>query len=78
MNEQLTAIKDKFEIMEADFTQTYVYYPDPHELELHSEKDKEVREDIPNKSMDESVIHWEEVHEFEFENVDSLGGSTGI
>jgi hypothetical protein len=64
MNEQLTAIENQFEIMEADFTETYVDYPDPHELELDSEKDKEVREDISDKSMDELVIHWEEVQDF--------------
>jgi hypothetical protein len=76
MNKQLTAIEDQFEIMEADFTETYVDYPDPHELELDSEKDKEVHEDIPDKSMDESVIHLEEVQEFEFEVVEYLDNSS--
>jgi hypothetical protein len=76
MKEQLTAVDDQFEIMEADFTETYVDYLDPHELELDSEKDKEVREDIPDKSMDESIIHWEEVQEFEFENVEYLDNSS--
>jgi hypothetical protein len=45
---------------------------DPHELELDSEKDKEVHGDIPDKSMDELVIHLEEVQEFEFENIEYL------
>jgi hypothetical protein len=42
MNEQFMAMEDQLEIMEADFTETYIEYPDPLELELHSEKDKEV------------------------------------
>jgi hypothetical protein len=54
-------MEDQFEIMEADFTETYIDYLDPHELELDSEKDKEVHKDILDKSMDELVIHWEGV-----------------
>jgi hypothetical protein len=29
-------------VMEDDFTETYIEYPDPHELELDSEKDEGV------------------------------------
>jgi hypothetical protein len=76
MNEQLTALGDQLEVIEDDFTETYVDYPDPHELELDSEKDKEVHEDILDKSMDELVIHLEEVHEFEFENIEYLDNSS--
>jgi hypothetical protein len=60
MNEQFVAIEDQFEIMEDDFTETYIEYPDPHGLELDSEKDKEVHEEIPDECMDESVIYFEE------------------
>jgi hypothetical protein len=59
-----------------NFTETYVEYPDPHELELDSEKDKEVHREIPDESMDESVIYFEEVKEFEFENVEYLDNSS--
>jgi hypothetical protein len=52
--------------MEANFTETYVEYPNPLELELDSEKDEEVHEKILDESMDESVIYFEEVKEFEF------------
>jgi hypothetical protein len=76
MNEQLTAIEDQFEIMEANFTETYVEYPDPLELELHSEKDKEVHREILDESMDESVIYFEELKEFEFENFEYLDDSS--
>jgi hypothetical protein len=76
MNEQFMAIEDQIEIMEANFTETYVEYLDPLELELHSEKDKEVHKEIPEESMDESVIYLEEVKEFEFENVEYLDNSS--
>jgi hypothetical protein len=33
--------------MEDNFTETYIEYLDPHGLELDSEKDKEVHEEIP-------------------------------
>jgi hypothetical protein len=72
MNEQFVAIEDQLEIMEDDFTETYIEYSDPHGLELDSEKDKEVHEEIPDESMDESVIYFEEVKELEFENVEYL------
>jgi hypothetical protein len=35
----------------------YIEYPDPLELELHSEKDEEVQGEILDESMDESIIH---------------------
>jgi hypothetical protein len=70
------ATEDQFEIMEVNFTETYIDYPDPHELELDSEKDKEVHEEIPDESMDESVIYFEEVKEFEFESVEYLYNSS--
>jgi hypothetical protein len=70
------AMEDQFEIMEANFTETYIEYPDPHELELDSEKDEEVHEEIPDESMDESVIYFEEVKEFEFESVEYLYNSS--
>jgi hypothetical protein len=56
MNEQITAMEDQLGIMEADFTETYIEYPNPFELELDSEKDEEVHGEIPDESMDESVI----------------------
>jgi hypothetical protein len=39
MNEQFVAIEDQLEVMEDNFTETYIEYLDPHELELDSEKD---------------------------------------
>jgi hypothetical protein len=62
--------------MEADFTETYIEHPDLIELELHNEKDKEVHMEIPDESMDESVIYVEEIEEFEFENVEYLDNSS--
>jgi hypothetical protein len=76
MNEQFVALEDQLEVIEDDFTETYVDYPDPHELELDSEKDKEVHKDIPDKYMDESIIYFEEVKEFEFEKVEYLDNSS--
>jgi hypothetical protein len=76
INEQFMAMEDQFEIMEANFTETYIEYPDPHELELDSEKDKEVHEEIPDESMDESVIYFEEVKDLELENVEYLDDSS--
>jgi hypothetical protein len=66
------AIEDQLEIMEDDFTETYIEYSDPHGLELDGEKDKEVCEEILDEYMDESVIYFEEVKELEFENVEYL------
>jgi hypothetical protein len=76
MNEQFMAMEDQLEIMEANLTETYIEYPDPMELELHSEKDKEVHREILDESMDESVIYFEEIKEFEFENVEYLDNSS--
>jgi hypothetical protein len=66
------AIEDQLEIMEDDFTETYIEYSDPHGLVLNSEKDKEVHVEISDESIDESVIYFEEVKELEFENVEYL------
>jgi hypothetical protein len=76
MNEQFVAIEDQLEVMEANFTETYIEYPDPHELELDSEKYEEVHEEIPDESMDESVIYFEEVKDLELENVEYLDDSS--
>jgi hypothetical protein len=66
------AIEDQLEIMEDDFTETYIEYLDPHGLELDSEKDKEVHVEISDESIDEPVIYFDEVKELEFENVEYL------
>jgi hypothetical protein len=71
INEQFLAIEDQLEIMEDDFTETYIYL-DPHGLELDREKDREVHVEISDESIDESVIYFEEVKELEFENVEYL------
>jgi hypothetical protein len=71
-NEQSLAIEDQLEIMEDDFTETYIEYSDPHGLELDSEKDKEVHVEISDESIDEPVIYFDEVKELEFENVEYL------
>jgi hypothetical protein len=76
MNEQLTVMEDQLDIMEIDFTETYIEYPDPLELELDSEKDEEVHGEILDESMDESIIHWEEIKELESENVEYLDDSS--
>jgi hypothetical protein len=76
INEQFMAMEDQFEIMEANFTETYIEYPEPHELELDSEKYEEVHEEISDESMDESVIYFEEVKKFEFESVEYLYNSS--
>jgi hypothetical protein len=54
INEQFVAMENQFEIMEDDFTETYIEYSDPHGLELDSEKDKEVHVEISDESIDES------------------------
>ena len=61
------AMEDQLEIMEAN-----IEYSNPLEIELNSKKDKEVHREIMHESMDESVIYFEEVNEFEFENVEYL------
>jgi hypothetical protein len=67
MNEQFVAIEDQFEIME---DKNYIEYMDPLEIELDSEEDEEIHWEIPNESMDEAVIYFEEVKEFESESVE--------
>jgi hypothetical protein len=76
MNEKFMAMEDQLEIMEVNFTESYVEYLDPIELELHNEKEKEVHREIPDESMDESVIYFEEVKEFEFESFEYLDNSS--
>jgi hypothetical protein len=76
MNEQFVALEDQSEVIEDDFIETYVDYPDPHELELDSEKGKEVHEEIPDESMDELIIYFEEVKDLELENVEYLDDSS--
>jgi hypothetical protein len=76
MNEQLMAMEDQLDIMENDFTETYIEYPDPLELELDSEKNEEVHWEILDESMDEPIIHFEEVKELEFENVEYIDDSS--
>jgi hypothetical protein len=49
---------------------------DPHGLELDSEKDKGIHEEILDKSIDESIIYFDEVKELEFENVEYLDDSS--
>jgi hypothetical protein len=76
MNEQFVALEDQLEVIEDNFTETYVEYVDPHGLELDNEKDKEVHEEIPDGSIDESVIYFEEIKELEMENVEYLDDSS--
>jgi hypothetical protein len=76
MKNNLWPWKINWRIMEDDFTETYIEYPDPLELELDSEKDEEVHGEILDESMDEPVIHFEEIKEFEFENVEYLDDSS--
>jgi len=71
-NEQFLAMDDQLEIMDNDFTETYIEYLDPHGLELDSEKDKEVHMEISDESTDEPVIYFDEVEELESENVENL------
>jgi hypothetical protein len=69
---------DQLEIMEAPFAEdeTYIEYPDLIELELHSEKDREVHREILDESMDEPVTNLEEIKEFEFEIIEYLDNSS--
>jgi hypothetical protein len=76
MNEQLMAIEDQFEIMEASPTEIGMEYPDPFELELDNEKGRGVHGEILDGSMVEPIIHFEEIKEFEFENVEYLNDSS--
>jgi hypothetical protein len=76
LNEQFVAIEDQYQVMEDGFTETYIEYSDPHELELDSEKYEEVHEEILDESIDESVVYFEEVKELELENVEYLDDSS--
>jgi hypothetical protein len=76
MNEQFMAMEDQLEIMEANSTKTYIEYLNLIELELHNEKYKEVHREITDESMDESVIYFEEVKEFDFESVEYVDNSS--
>jgi hypothetical protein len=76
MNEQLTALEDQLEVIEDDFTETYIEYPDPLELKIDNEKDEEVHGEILDESMDETVIYFEEKKELELENVEYLDDSS--
>jgi hypothetical protein len=76
INEQFVAIEDQFEIMEDDFTEICIEYPDPLELKIDNEKDKEVHEEIPDECMNESVIYFEQVKDLELENVEYLDDSS--
>jgi hypothetical protein len=69
---------DQLEAMETPFAEdeTCIEYPDPIELELHNEKDRELHREIPYESMDDPVNNIEEVKEFEFEVVDYLDHSS--
>jgi hypothetical protein len=66
MNEQFVALEDQLEVLEDDFTEAYIEYSDPLELELDNEKDEEVHWEILNESIDELVSCFEERKEFEF------------
>ena len=65
-------IHEQFKIMEDDVTEIHMKYLDPHELELDSEKDREVHVETSDESIDESIIYFEKVKETEFENVEYL------
>jgi hypothetical protein len=77
-NKQFEAMNLQLDIMEARLAEdeTYVEYLDPLELELDSEKDEEVHWEILDESMDEPIIHFEEIKELEFENVEYLDDSS--
>jgi hypothetical protein len=70
--------EDQLETMEANLvsTQNCIEYPDPIELELHSEQEREVHMEISDESMDEPVTDLEEIKEFEFEVVEYLNNSS--
>jgi hypothetical protein len=76
MNEQFVALEDQLEVIEDDFTEAYIEYPDPLEIELDSEEDGEIHWEIPDESMDEPIIHLEEIKELELENVEYLDDSS--
>jgi hypothetical protein len=72
---QFEAMNLQLDIMEARLAEdeTYIEYPDPHELELDNEKEfGEVHVETSDESIDEPVIYFDEVKELEFENVEYL------
>jgi hypothetical protein len=71
-------MEDQLNIMEARFAdeETCIEYPDLIELELHSEKEREVYREISDESMNEPVTNLEEIKEFEFEVVEYLDNSS--
>ena len=69
-------MEDQLEIMEVDSIETYIECLDPHELELDNEKYRGLHGEILDGSMVESIIHFEEIKEFEFENVEYLDDSS--
>jgi hypothetical protein len=75
---QFEAMNLQLDIMEArlEEDEAYVEYPDPLELELDSEKYEEIHWEIPDESMDETVIYFEEIKELELENVEYLDDSS--
>jgi hypothetical protein len=76
--EQFEAMEDQLEIMEAHLAEegACIEYPDPIELELHSEQEREVHMEISDESIDEPVTDLEEIKEFEFEVVEYLDNSS--
>jgi hypothetical protein len=71
-------MEDQLEIMEANIVEdeTCIEYPNPIELEIHIEKDREVHREILDESIDEPVTGLEEIKEFEFEVVEYLDNSS--
>jgi hypothetical protein len=63
--------------VEANLVSTHacIEYPDPIELELHSEQEREVHMEILDESIDEPITYLEEIKEFEFEVVEYLDDS---
>jgi hypothetical protein len=71
---QFEAMNLQLDIMEARLAEdeTYIEYPDPLELELDGEKDREVYLETSDESIDEPVIYFDEVKELELENVEYI------
>jgi len=76
MNEQFMAMEYRLKIMEDNLIETYIEYPDAMEIELHSEKDKQVYREISDESMDKPTTDFEEIKEFEFEIVEYQDNSS--
>jgi hypothetical protein len=69
-------MEDQLEVMEVNLIETCIEYPDPIELELHNEKDREVHREILDESIDDSVTDLKEIKEFEFGIVEYLDNSS--